>query len=257
MKVLLKSREARKSFGGLIAINNVSFSLNEGEICGVVGPNGAGKTTLFNLITGVYNLDKGEIVFSGQRIDILKPHKIAELGIARTFQKIRLFKELSVLQNVQMGRHCRTKTEILGSMFRPRMALAENRITREKSCELLRFVDLYEKRNQVAKTLPYGEQRLLELVRAMAVEPKLILLDEPSSGLNYRETEQLIERIAEIRGMGITILIIEHDMNIAMGVTDHIIVLNFGNTLFDGQPKDARNHPDVIKAYLGEEYTQC
>jgi branched-chain amino acid transport system ATP-binding protein len=254
---LLEARTISKSFGGLSAIQELSFTVGKGEIYAVIGPNGAGKTTLFNLITGVYLLDRGEIIFEGKRVNRLKPHKIAELGISRTFQKIRLFSNLTVAQNIHIGQHCRTRAEILGGIFRGKKVKAEEQRIRERTFELLELVDLQEKRNEIAKNLSYGEQRLLEIARSMAMDPSLILLDEPSSGLNPKETDMLMERIQNINRRGITILLIEHDMNLVMGITQRLIVINFGKKIFDGTPKACRKDPEVIKAYLGEEFATC
>jgi len=254
---LLDVREISKLFGGLAAINEVSFVLERGEICAVIGPNGAGKTTLFNLITGVYRLDGGEIVFSGKKLNGLKPHQITEYGIARTFQKIRLFTNLTVAENVRIGQHCRTKAEVIAALLRGKKTRAEEKAIEEKTRELLSFVNLDNKRNELARNLAYGEQRHLEIARAMASDPALILLDEPSSGLNPHETDELMDRINLIRNQGITIILIEHDMNLVMGGTDHIIVLNFGEKIFDGPPTACQRDTEVIKAYLGQEYAVC
>ena len=254
---LLEARTISKSFGGLSAIQELSFTVGKGEIYSVIGPNGAGKTTLFNLITGVYLLNKGEIIFEGKRVNGLKPHKIAELGISRTFQKIRLFSNLTVAQNIHIGQHCRTHAEILGGIFRGKKVKAEEQRIRERTFELLELVDLQEKRDEIAKNLSYGEQRLLEIARSMATNPSLILLDEPSSGLNPKETNELMERIQKINQRGITILLIEHDMNLVMGITQRLIVINFGKKIFDGTPEACRKDPEVIKAYLGEEFATC
>lgn len=254
---LLEIKEINKLFGGLSAIRKVSFGVEKGEICGIIGPNGAGKTTLFNLITGIYRLDGGEILFSGKRLSGLKPHQITATGIARTFQKIRLFANLTVAQNVHIGQHCRTRAEVMATLWLGKKTRAEEKAIQEKSLELLKFVNLDNKRDELARNLSYGEQRLLEIARAMAPDPSLILLDEPSSGLNSFETDQLIERIQLLNDQDITIVLIEHDMNVVMGSTRHIIVLNFGEKIFDGSPQDCRKAPEVIKAYLGQEYAAC
>ena len=254
---LLEVKRIFKHFGGLTAIHEVSFAVEKGEVCGIIGPNGAGKTTLFNLITGVYQLDEGEIFLSGRCLNGLRPHHIAEAGISRTFQKIRLFSNLTVAQNVHIGQHCRTRTEILSAILRGKKTRAEQKAIEEKSGELMEFFGLLDKGNEIARNLSYGEQRLLEVARAMALDPKLMLLDEPSSGLNPHETDELMERIQKISQRGITILLIEHDMNLVMGSTQHIIVLNFGKKIFDGSAEDSRKDTDVIKAYLGEEYAAC
>lgn len=254
---LLRINNISKYFGGLSAIDDLSFNVDRGEICGVIGPNGAGKTALFNLITGVYQLDKGNIFFDGKRLNGLKPHQIAEIGISRTFQKIRLFPNLTVTQNIHIGQHCRTHTEILGSLIRDRKVQIEEKKINEKTLELLKFVNLQDKREEIAKNLSYGEQRLIEIARAMALDPFLILLDEPSSGLNPRETIELMDRIQTINQRGVTVLLIEHRMEVIMGITQHLIVLNFGRKIFDGSPEDCRKDPEVIKGYLGEEFVSC
>lgn len=254
---LLGINNISKHFGGLSAIDDLSFNVDRGEICGVIGPNGAGKTALFNLITGVYQLDKGNIFFDGKRLNGLKPHQIAEIGISRTFQKIRLFSNLTVTQNIHIGQHCRTHTEILGSLIRDRKVQIEEKKINEKTLELLKFVNLQDKREEIAKNLSYGEQRLIEIARAMALDPFLILLDEPSSGLNPRETIELMDRIQTINQRGVTVLLIEHRMEVIMGITQHLIVLNFGRKIFDGSPEDCRKDPEVIKGYLGEEFVSC
>lgn len=254
---LLGINNISKYFGGLSAIDDLSFNVDRGEICGVIGPNGAGKTALFNLITGVYQLDKGNIFFDGKRLNGLKPHQIAEIGISRTFQKIRLFSNLTVTQNIHIGQHCRTHTEILGSLIRDRKVQIEEKKINEKTLELLKFVNLQDKREEIAKNLSYGEQRLIEIARAMALDPFLILLDEPSSGLNPRETIELMDQIQTINQRGVTVLLIEHRMEVIMGITQHLIVLNFGRKIFDGSPEDCRKDPEVIKGYLGEEFVSC
>lgn len=254
---LLRINNISKYFGGLSAIDDLNFVVDRGEICGVIGPNGAGKTALFNLITGVYQLDKGNIFFDGKRLNGLKPHQIAEIGISRTFQKIRLFPNLTVTQNIHIGQHCRTHTEILGSLIRDRKVQIEEKKINEKTLELLKFVNLQDKREEIAKNLSYGEQRLIEIARAMALDPFLILLDEPSSGLNPRETIELMDRIQTINQRGVTVLLIEHRMEVIMGITQHLIVLNFGRKIFDGSPEDCRKDPEVIKGYLGEEFVSC
>ena len=254
---LLEVMDINKLFGGLKAINQLSFSVAKDEICAVIGPNGAGKTTLFNLITGVYRLDGGDIRFSDRSLLGLKPHQIAATGIARTFQKIRLFSNLTVAQNVHIGQHCRTRAEVLAALCRGRKTRAEEKAIQDRSLALLDFVNLLKKKDELARNLSYGEQRHLEIARALALEPSLILLDEPSSGLNDRETDELMGRIQRINEQGMTILLIEHDMNLVMGATHHIIVLNFGQKIFDGSPQECRRDPEVIKAYLGEEYGQC
>jgi len=250
----MEVREISKLFGGLTAIDQLSFDVEKGEICAVIGPNGAGKTTLFNMITGVYRMDGGDIRFAGRSLHGLKPHQIAATGIARTFQNIRLFANLTVAQNVHIGQHCRSRAEILAALWRGEGTRAEERMIQERSMALLEFVNLHNKKDELARNLSYGEQRLLEIARALALDPALILLDEPSSGLNPNETDELMGRIQRINEREITIILIEHDMNLVMGAAHHIIVLNFGVKIFDGTAHECRKDPEVIRAYLGEEY---
>ncbi|HEY8497600.1 MAG TPA: ABC transporter ATP-binding protein [Limnochordales bacterium] len=251
---MLEVRGVSISFGGLKAVDRVDMDVAEGEIAGLIGPNGAGKTTVFNLITGLYAPDEGSIVFRGQAIHGQPPHRITELGVARTFQNIRLFGTASALENVMMARHCRTRSGSLAAIFFTRAFRQEEAKTRVRALELLEFVGLADVRDVRAADLPYGLQRRLEIARALATEPQLLLLDEPAAGMNETESESLMQLIRRIRDeLGTTVLLIDHDMRVVMGLCDTITVLNFGRRLAHGRPDEVRSNPDVIEAYLGRE----
>jgi branched-chain amino acid transport system ATP-binding protein len=251
--MLLDMRNVMMSFGGVTALRDVSFSVRDGEILGLIGPNGAGKTTLFHVITSMIRGASGEIVFRGERIGGLATHRITRRGVGRTFQNIRLFPEMTARENVMVGRHTRSRAGVWRSVFRtPGQREEEERVLR-KTDELLALVGLRGQEDVVASALPYGYQRRLEIARALAGEPKLLLLDEPVAGMNESETQEIHRLIRKIRDLGVTVILIEHDMSLVMRVCDRLVVLHFGEKIAEGTPEEIRNNPDVVAAYLGRE----
>lgn len=251
---LLKATKLSKVFGGLRAVSNFGIEINPGELIGLIGPNGAGKTTAFNMLTGVYEPTEGEIEFDGKSIVGLKPYQVTQRGVARTFQNIRLFSDLTVLDNVKIAYHFHVKYGLLESILRVGRYHQEETEIEEKAIRFLEIFKLEHKKDEIARNLPYGEQRRLEIARALAAQPRLLLLDEPAAGMNPQETQQLMDMIRWIRKeFNLTILLIEHDMNLVMGVCERIYVLEYGSIIAHGTPHEIKNNPRVIEAYLGEE----
>lgn len=258
MEPILEVKNLTKNFGGLCAVSNVSMTINQGELIGLIGPNGAGKTTLFNLLTGVYEPSSGliELNEDGQKIQLggLKPYKITSYGISRTFQNIRLFKAMTVLENVKVAMHKNVRYGTIAAILRLPSYYSEEKWIEEKACELLKEVGLYSKRNEMATNLPYGEQRRLEIARALAIQPKILFLDEPAAGMNPQETADLTKLIHYIREKyKLTVILIEHDMSLVMNICERIYVLDYGKMIANGSPEEIKNNEFVIKAYLGEE----
>lgn len=252
--VLLATKNLHRSFGGVHAVCDVTFDVPPGAIKAVIGPNGAGKTTLFNLIAGTLAPNAGEVIFRGKRITGRKPHAVAALGIARTFQTTRLFPHMTVLENVMVGRHARTRSGFIAGMLNLPWTWREDRQTRDKAMAILENLGLASYAPETASNLSFGRQRLVEFARALATEPTLLLLDEPAAGLNIYETQELAELIQRIRSRGITCLIVEHDMSLVMNISDEVVVLDQGRQIAEGPPAAIQRNPDVIRIYLGDDH---
>jgi branched-chain amino acid transport system ATP-binding protein len=249
---MLRLREITKVFGGLIALEEVSFSVEDGTITGIIGPNGAGKTTLFNIVSGIYPQNSGNVYLGGKDISRFAPEKLARLGLVRTFQNVELFGQMTVLENVMVGLHTKSKSGILSCAFKLPGHIREEKYIRERGLQWLEFTGMVDSAEVTAGNLPFGKGRLLEIARALALEPRMILMDEPAAGLNSRETIGLAALIRRIRESGVTVVLVEHDMDLVMDVCDAVVVLNLGQKLAEGTPREIQENTAVIAAYLGE-----